>query len=88
METLTAEAVRGKRKLKVDPMGYLVIMKQDSVWVWLDWVSDDLTTLYKKLRRKKYECKENPYTSEIKLGNERVGLDQFGDQIKQIFQKR
>lgn len=79
MEILAAEDIQGKRKLKVDPMGYLVIMKQDSVWVWLDWVSDDLTTLYKKLRRKKYECRETPYVSEIKLGDIRVGLDQFYD---------
>lgn len=79
METLTAETVQGKRKLKVDPMGYLVIMKQDSVWVWLNWVSDDLTTIYKKMRRKKYDCKINPYTSEIKFGDVMVGLDEFGD---------
>ena len=53
METLTAEAVRGKRKLKINPMGYLVIMKQDSVWVWLNWVSDDLTTIYQGLLDRK-----------------------------------
>ena len=79
MEKLTAEAVRGKRKLKINPMGYLVIMKQDSVWVWLNWVSDDLTTIYKKMRRKKYDCKINPYTSVIQFGDVMVGLDEFGD---------
>lgn len=79
MEILASEDIQGKRKLKVDPMGYLMIMKQDSVWVWLDWVSDDLTTIYKKIRRKKYDCKINPYTSEIKLGDVMVGLDEFSE---------